>query len=186
MNKICKVCGEFKWHKSWKTDTCEECISNGVKYCPSCESVLPLSSFYKLKSGLTTGFCKVCEKERSCASKREAYSKDPDAKYKERIRTHNRRCAKRANTYTVAEWFKTLEVFNNQCAYCGSDYNLTMDHVVPIIEGGTNTFRNIVPACKSCNSQKNSTDVVQWYTAQSFYSKDKLKRILNFVTGGEK
>lgn len=185
MNKMCKSCGEFKWHRSWKTSTCDECITAGIKYCPSCNTVLPITAFYKLKGGLTTGFCKDCERQRSNASKREAYKADPYAKDKERIRTHARRAAVRADAYTIAEWLSVVELFNNSCAYCGSKHNLTMDHVVPIALGGTNTYRNIIPACKSCNSRKNSTELIAWYTAQSFYTENNLKRIQQFIKGGE-
>ena len=185
MNKICKACGQFKWHKSWKTDTCDECISAGIKYCPSCDTTLPITAYYKLKSGLTTGFCKSCERERSNASKRKAYAADPNAKEKERIRTHARRSAERADTYTVAEWLHTVELFDNSCAYCGAKHNLTMDHIVPISKGGKNVFTNIVPACKSCNSSKNSSELIAWYTAQVFYCEARLKRIQQFIKGGK-
>lgn len=82
MNKICKACGQFKWYSTWKTDTCVECVSIGLKYCPSCNTTLPISSYYKRKDGLTTGFCKSCERERSNANKRKAYAADPNAKEK--------------------------------------------------------------------------------------------------------
>lgn len=29
-----------------------------------------------------------------------------------------------------------------------------MDHVVPIVRGGLSTKGNVVPACKTCNSDK--------------------------------
>ena len=43
------------------------------------------------------------------------------------------------------------------CHYCGRTFppkDLTMDHVVPIIRGGTASKGNCVPACKACNSAK--------------------------------
>lgn len=42
------------------------------------------------------------------------------------------------------------------CVYCGQQDRtlLTMDHRVPQVEGGVTHFRNLLTACKSCNSAK--------------------------------
>lgn len=42
------------------------------------------------------------------------------------------------------------------CQYCGSCRNLTLDHVVPRSRGGNSTWKNLVTACKNCNSKKGS------------------------------
>ncbi|GAB4343970.1 MAG: HNH endonuclease [Flammeovirgaceae bacterium] len=43
---------------------------------------------------------------------------------------------------------------NHQCVYCGSNEDLTLDHVLPRSRGGTSTWSNLVTACRSCNSKK--------------------------------
>ena len=43
------------------------------------------------------------------------------------------------------------------CQYCGNKYhseNLTFDHVIPQVQGGETTWRNIVTACLACNNRK--------------------------------
>ena len=43
------------------------------------------------------------------------------------------------------------------CQYCGntvSKLHLTLDHVVPIVQGGTKDWENIVTACRTCNQKK--------------------------------
>ena len=43
------------------------------------------------------------------------------------------------------------------CLYCGEVYSsreLTRDHVVPVSRGGTDTWENIVTACRACNHRK--------------------------------
>jgi 5-methylcytosine-specific restriction endonuclease McrA len=41
-----------------------------------------------------------------------------------------------------------------ECQYCGSDHDLTFDHVVPRSRGGQTTWLNIVTACSPCNLRK--------------------------------
>lgn len=48
-----------------------------------------------------------------------------------------------------------MEMFGNRCWICGGEYD-TVDHVIPISKGGTNWPANLRPACRSCNSRKNS------------------------------
>lgn len=40
------------------------------------------------------------------------------------------------------------------CHYCGSGKSLTLDHKVPVSQGGSNSDANLVTCCKSCNSSK--------------------------------
>lgn len=41
-----------------------------------------------------------------------------------------------------------------KCAYCNTDKDLTMDHVLPSSKGGRSNFDNCVAACKTCNGKK--------------------------------
>lgn len=40
----------------------------------------------------------------------------------------------------------------NKCVDCGSENNLTVDHVLPVTYGGTNDLFNLQLFCKKCNS----------------------------------
>ena len=43
------------------------------------------------------------------------------------------------------------------CLYCGEAFStreLTRDHVIPVSRGGTDTWENIVTACRTCNHRK--------------------------------
>lgn len=54
---------------------------------------------------------------------------------------------------------KTIYAKNNgKCAICGKPVmykKMTIDHIVPISQGGTNDFSNLQLACHSCNRLKN-------------------------------
>jgi len=40
------------------------------------------------------------------------------------------------------------------CQYCGSEKDLTVDHVIPSSQGGKSNWDNCVASCKSCNHSK--------------------------------
>lgn len=60
--------------------------------------------------------------------------------------------------YNVRE--NRLRVFERdeyKCRYCQKQltrFTATLDHVMPVAEGGDNSFDNLVTACLNCNSQK--------------------------------
>lgn len=43
---------------------------------------------------------------------------------------------------------------NYSCVYCGSQRNLTLDHVIPKSRGGRNEWTNLVTSCSKCNLKK--------------------------------
>jgi len=43
---------------------------------------------------------------------------------------------------------------NHRCYYCASTFDLTIDHKVPQVIGGSSHASNLVTACKPCNSAK--------------------------------
>jgi hypothetical protein len=53
--------------------------------------------------------------------------------------------------------FDVLECDGFRCRYCGAtseDAKLVVDHVIPVVEGGTNDLDNLVTACHPCNAGK--------------------------------
>ena len=45
----------------------------------------------------------------------------------------------------------------HQCQYCAghfSKHQLTLDHVIPVVQNGAKNWDNIVTACKPCNQRK--------------------------------
>jgi 5-methylcytosine-specific restriction endonuclease McrA len=43
------------------------------------------------------------------------------------------------------------------CQYCGREFSsgeLTVDHVIPKVQGGSNAWENVVACCRSCNMRK--------------------------------
>lgn len=49
------------------------------------------------------------------------------------------------------------------CFYCGSrELPIHVDHIVPLIQGGTNNPENLVAACAACNTSKGGRTPSQW------------------------
>lgn len=62
-------------------------------------------------------------------------------------------------SFSPDEWLELKRKYNFACLCCGKrepDICLTVDHVVPLVKGGTNYIDNIQPLCVSCNSRKHS------------------------------
>ena len=83
--------------------------------------------------------------------------------------------------YSKEQWTKTIIYFQSKCAYCGKIKELTQDHFIPLSKGGEYTLNNIIPACGTCNSSKFNNEFLDWYSKQSFYTKKREKKILDYL-----
>lgn len=60
-------------------------------------------------------------------------------------------------------------VHTQACCYCGSTDSLTVDHMIPRIAGGSDQADNLVWACRSCNSSKRDSDMLEWMTRKRVF-----------------
>lgn len=77
---------------------------------------------------------------------------------------HIRREKAKARELRRSQWWKN-RLARGTCEYCGKHFpprELTMDHRVPIVRGGTSSRSNVVPCCKQCNSEKTHRLPVEW------------------------
>lgn len=88
------------------------------------------------------------------------------SKNRERVRIyfHTRRALKRqlGGRFTAADWQALKARYNYQCLCCHKqepEIELTIDHVIPISQGGRNDASNIQPLCRSCNSSKSARHI---------------------------
>lgn len=75
-----------------------------------------------------------------------------------------RRERNKARELRRSRWWKN-RIGAGLCHYCQVSVpvkELTMDHLVPLIRGGRSTRGNCVPACKACNSKKQSLLPIEW------------------------
>ena len=53
--------------------------------------------------------------------------------------------------FTPEQWLNLIQFYNNQCVFCPQNKTgLTVDHVIPLAEGGQNVIENIQPLCRTC------------------------------------
>lgn len=77
------------------------------------------------------------------------------------IYTHKRNALIRGSSgyFTLTEWQTLKAQYNWTCPACRKaepKIKLTVDHIIPILKGGSNNIENIQPLCGSCNSKKNT------------------------------
>jgi hypothetical protein len=79
------------------------------------------------------------------------------------------------------KWRQSIkEKWNYECAYCGSEENLTLDHITPRSKGGSERVTNILCACHSCNQSKGHKMWSDWFLSQDFFDKEKLSKIIEW------
>jgi 5-methylcytosine-specific restriction endonuclease McrA len=75
-----------------------------------------------------------------------------------------RREKARARALRQTAWWRR-RIATGLCHYCCRAVGakaLTLDHVVPLVRGGRSIRANMVPACKDCNTRKQSLLAWEW------------------------
>lgn len=146
-----------------------------IKYCSKCKRDKSLNSFgnrLAAKDG-KQAWCQACMSER-----RQKWKEDNPERNKELAEKHkhtdkskitrkNRKYERRQrlnNTpegmrLTAKQWRMILTFYDNRCLCCGTDENITVDHIKPLALGGLNTASNIQPLCHRCNSLKRDKEI---------------------------
>jgi 5-methylcytosine-specific restriction endonuclease McrA len=116
------------------------------------------------------------------------YAMEPSFRLYHRSKSKQRKARERGSRTVLLSsdqlWRRWVE-FQHCCAYCGTDGDLQVEHVVPISQGGEHHLGNIVPACASCNYSKRAAPVEQWYRAQPFFAESRWLAIQAAVAKGQ-
>lgn len=123
-------------------------------------------------------------KEAIKASVKEYRQNNPEWKkvYSMRFKLYRKKlAAELPSTFTPKEWESCLIEFDYSCAYCRTKTKMTQEHVIPVTKGGGYEASNIIPACQSCNSSKNGSDMETWFARQPFYTHERLSNIYEYI-----
>ena len=109
----------------------------------------------------------------------------------QKLKKERRKIREECNSYAQDQWYECISFFDNKCAYSGEDClpytvdhvsdSITIDHIVPLSQGGLNVIWNIVPAKFKYNSSKGNKNLEDWYSQQEFFSEDRLNKIYQWV-----
>ena len=56
----------------------------------------------------------------------------------------------------MSKWLENQRTQGVRCRYCGTNKQLTKDHIVPLSKGGKDCKSNYQVLCKYCNNKKGS------------------------------
>ena len=76
---------------------------------------------------------------------------------------HTKRERAKAKEMRKSLWWRQ-QLGKGVCYHCEQQFerdDLTMDHLIPIARGGLTTKKNVVVACKECNSLKKNLTIAE-------------------------
>ena len=97
---------------------------------------------------------------------------------KERVRKNNQRAQERgqAATLTLRQWLIILHHYQWRCAHCQRIGFQTLDHIIPLADGGGTMATNCVPACEKCNHERSA----RWQKEQRLVR--RLEEVFSLLT----
>ena len=171
--KQCKKCKRWldpsdfgKHHTSWDRlkHKCRECNSKTAK-----------QRYYKnQEKHLEDGRKWYREnREKKLANDKKWRRENPE---KSRAIWHRYKSRKLAadGDFTPEQW-KAIKAYycpDGKCLSCTNKRPLTIDHIVPLIKGGSNYIANIQPICQSCNSAKGDERIIDYRPDQGLFNKE--------------
>ena len=153
-NLTCCLCGSnMPWGKS--------SLPQGEAMCRPCRSIARRKACAECGETFSTYRGKYCS--RSCANRAAAVARGTTRSPDDHHVTRAMREYSAPGLSTTARK-RLLDRWRRQgraCIYCDCPAT-TVDHVIPLVRGGTNFEGNLAPCCKRCNSSKSGWMVVEW------------------------
>jgi 5-methylcytosine-specific restriction endonuclease McrA len=92
--------------------------------------------------------------ERAKLGRRSLPAPSPYARQVSRAKYRAKQAGYSGPHFTATEWHELVLACGGRCLACGSREDLTVDHIVPLALGGSNTIENVQPLCSVCNGSK--------------------------------
>lgn len=112
-------------------------------------------------------------KEKILENNKKWREKNPEKLFNNNIRRRQKE-ENQGNGITKEQWHEMMIFFDFKCAYSdeyigGDSNNRTIDHIIPLNNGGEHEIWNCVPMLNTYNFQKHTKDMLEWYLEQSFF-----------------
>ena len=91
-------------------------------------------------------------------------------------RIHRARKYGSGGRHSEAQWQQLLVLCDHKCVACGTNEDITRDHIVPLSRGGSDDISNIQPLCRACNSAKNKYKIIDYRTGVQITSVEDIKK----------
>jgi 5-methylcytosine-specific restriction endonuclease McrA len=165
-HKVCRICGRMLPFGAFYKQARNR---DGLRsYCKSCnkkkmhewrdENRERFNELRRKEYALHTDrIAKYAQTSKAVASRKalvKRYQKEHPKRYAEYTRVRNHRKRGNGGSYTADEWQALCVKYNYRCVCCRQVKPLTVDHVIPISQGGTSLIDNLQPLCRECNSKK--------------------------------
>lgn len=151
-----------------------EVVMDGYRVCTVCVTEKHVTEFNKSHSGLgnRSAKCTLCQAEYHRKHNKTAAGLEAYNRRKLRIdhtkrghQRHKRRAMEMGAPgagVTRKDWVAIQVAYGGRCVYCGVSGSSTMDHIEPLIRGGAHEPENLAVSCKSCNSAKHASFLLEW------------------------
>ena len=146
----------------------KKCIRCGVEFIPIksgryCTESCMKSAYYEDNQDKLDNYrlrwSKVNRKLQGVYASR-SRAKRPEYYLERRRFYQNRRRVRKlkgSGSHSFQEWMDLVAFYNGHCLCCGRLARLTVDHVIPIAKGGSDSIDNVQPLCINCNRLKQTT-----------------------------
>lgn len=104
---------------------------------------------------------KDSENAKSREKVREWVNANPE-RHRANGRNYRARSAGAEGSHTLEQEQMLLAAFDGICPSCGSKAKLTLDHIIPLNQGGSHYVDNLQGLCKVCNSAKQDKLIIDY------------------------
>jgi 5-methylcytosine-specific restriction endonuclease McrA len=129
-----------------------------VRTCRTCGQTKPLDyrHYNQMRTGGFRWSCKNC-----LAAKTREYHQLNPKKAQERAKRYKERKAAAGGSYTDADIKAIRTRLGDRCGYCGDPLHGggEVEHMLPVLRGGTSNPDNLTLACRTCNGDKGTKTV---------------------------
>ena len=162
----CRGCGEEKvWWFPANPNYCKECHAEWEKGRKALHSKTYGKVYAKARRAKNPEVYRQKTREWRAANLEKAraieakYAKENPARRAAIGQAYRARKRNAKGRYTVEQWEALCAQYGNVCLCCKLTRKLTVDHIIPLSQGGSNGIENIQPLCKSCNSSKGAKTI---------------------------
>ena len=123
--------------------------NNAAVVCPDCGKRLIKSYAWICTREILDDPEKLARSNRECR----AFIDRANSK----IRLERLEVARKSGIHTKVEWLAIVKEFDYRCVQCGCVpvKGVCKDHIIPLVQGGSDAIENLQPLCRKCNSYKN-------------------------------